>query len=152
MDCQKTKQAACLFKATIGVDYHPSQKNSKKIFVHRGTGRRFLGTDSRVKTAKNLLLFHLRKRALEYGLDKPINHRVRCLLFFGFPHNQFYTKRLTENKNNGDCTNLAQAVEDCLQAAGIIDNDFLLAPITIDRVITDHPQVTIELWTHENQK
>lgn len=142
----------CIFRATIGVDHHPSQKNRKKIFYNQRTGKRFPGTDTRVKTAKNLLLLQLQARARAYGIVEPIKHRVRCLLLFGFPPDKFYTKRLTENKNIGDCTNLAQAVEDCLQEACIIENDFYLSPIIIDRVCSDTTQVHIELWTHENNK
>lgn len=143
---QPQTQSQCLFSATIGVDYHPSQKNSKKIFLNKRTGQRFIGSTSRVKSAKEVLLQYLQSRAREYGLTEPIKHRVYCVLLFGFPEAQFYTKRLTENRNNGDCTNLAQAVEDCLQKAGVIENDFLLAPVYIDRVVAPETQVQIELY------
>ncbi len=134
-----------LFRAEIEVDFHASKKNSRPIFKSRSTGRPFLGKSKELKSAENLLLRELRARALDHGIDEPIKSRVSCVLVFGFPPDRFYTKRLTENKRLGDCSNLSQLVEDCLQKAGIIEDDFYLAPITVDRVCTDKMCVFIEL-------
>ena len=152
MEASQSPKAKCLFRATIGVSHHTSQKNRKRIHFNRATGRRFIGTDSRTKAAKEILLLQLQSRARAYGIVEPIRTRVRCLLFFGFPPDVFYTsksKRLVERKTLGDCTNLAQGVEDLLEKSGIVENDRLLAPITIDRVCTETHQVIIELYGHE---
>lgn len=133
------------FSAVIALPFHASKKNSNKIFFNKQTGQRFVSPSDRVKKASCLLLHELRARARQVGLSEPIKSRVHTVLLFGFPHDQFYTKKLRESRTLGDCSNLAQIVEDALQKAGIIENDCLLAPLYVDRIVTDNLQVHIEL-------
>ncbi len=143
-------QEQVLFRAQIPVPYHAIKKNSRPIFKTRGTNRPFIGKSQRLKLAENLLVSELRSRARDHGLNKPIATRLRAVFSFGFPPYLFYTKKLVESKRLGDCTNLAEIVQDSLQKAGIIENDSLLAPVTIDRVCADNHVVWIELWAaHE---
>lgn len=91
-------------------------------------------------------MLELRQRAIEYGIRRPIPHRVYAVLLFGFPSDKFYTKQLKENRTLGDCSNLAQVVEDALQKSGIIEDDFFIIPYHYDRVPSDKYCVSIELW------
>ncbi len=133
------------FKAQIEVDFHASQKNAKKLFYNRRTGKRFPGTVAKISRAKELLVSELRSRARAFGITEPYRGRLRTLLLLGFPAEKYYTAKLKENRKNGDCSNLSQIVEDSLQAAGIIEDDFWLCPITIDRVCTEKMMVYVEL-------
>ena len=143
-------QARVLFRAEIPVPYHAIKKNSRPIFKTRGTNRPFIGKSQRLRLAENLLVSELRSRARDHGIDQPIPTRVRCLLSFGFPPDVFYTKKLSESKRMGDCTNLAEIVQDSMQKAGVIENDCQLAPITIDRFCASKHVIWIELWAaHE---
>ncbi len=137
----------CLFKATIPVQGHASKKNNWQIQYNRKTQQRYIGADSRTKKAADLLLLQLRQRAIDDGITEPLKGRMRGLFLFGFPREKFYTSDLKESQNMGDCSNLVQIVEDCLQKAGIIENDFWLAPITIDRVVSKTMCVHIELYS-----
>lgn len=146
-----------VFSATIKVPFHASQKNAKRIYLNRRTGRQFVGTTSRVSKAKDFLLSELSSRARDAGLAHPFTGRLSAVLLFGFPPKKFYTrdkltKQLRESKTLGDCSNLAQAIEDALQRANIIENDFQLAPIFVDRVCTNDIQVTIELYQCEIER
>lgn len=134
-----------VFEATIELPYHASQKNSKRIFKKR-SGQLFLGSTSRVQTAKIILLRELQKRARTLGICKPFDHRLRAVLLFGFPRTKFFTKRGLENQKLGDCSNLAQIVEDALQKSGIIKDDCFLAPIYVDRIPGERYEVHIQLW------
>ena len=92
----------------------------------------------------------LRRRAIDNGLRAPVSTRVRAVLTFGFDRKTYYTKSGIESKRLADCTNLAELVQDALEKAGIIENDRLLNPITIERVVAEKTQVSIELWAgHE---
>ncbi|MBA3756272.1 MAG: RusA family crossover junction endodeoxyribonuclease, partial [Nitrosomonas sp.] len=119
--------------------------NSRPIFKNKKTGRPFLGKSADLRECENTLLRELRERAAQHGILKPLSHRLHALFIFGFPPEHFYTKRLTENRRLGDCSNLSQIVEDSLQKAGIIADDFYLCPITIDRVCSDKMMVFIQL-------
>lgn len=139
-----------VFEATIQVDFHASQKNSKRVFFNKRTNKSFIGSNSRVKKAQDLLLLELRSRANAHGLIGPIKGRMLAMLVFGFKN--FYTKQGLENRKLGDCSNLVQIVEDQLQKAEIIEDDFFLAPLVIDRVPTEENQVHIELWIVNDQR
>lgn len=138
-----------VFRATIEVPSHAIKKNSRPIFRNSRTGKSFIGKSERLRSSENFLVQELRRRADAIGLHKPIEARLRCMLWIGFAPHVYYTKKLTENRKLGDCTNLAQIVEDALQSAGVIKNDWQLAPITIDRVCTDKNQYTVELYADQ---
>lgn len=89
----------------------------------------------------------LRARARELR-HQPIKTRVLCLLQFGYPVKDFYTTDGKEKLTLGDLSNLAQVVEDALETAGIVENDFYLIPYHYDRVPTEDFCVNIELWSH----
>lgn|SRR3990167_4136696 len=138
--------AGPLFRATIEVQAHAIKKNRRPIFRNQRTGIPFIGKSQRLRDAEDFLVQELRHRAITLGIHEPIRARVRALFLFGFPPNVYFTKQLKESKRLGDCTNLAEIVQDSLQKANIIENDSLLAPITIDRVCTEKTQITIELY------
>ena len=110
----------------------------------------FPGKSARLKDAEKFMVLCLQRRAIDHGLKQPITTRLRCVLTFGFDRKAYFTKDGRESKRIADCTNLAELVQDSLEQAGIIENDRLLNPITIERVVAEKTQVSIELWAgHE---
>lgn len=142
-----TESAQCIFKTTVQVAKHATKKNHRPIFKNKRTGKSFLGKSQYLRDAENLLVQILRRRAFDYGLEQPLAGRMYTVLLFGFTQNDFYTKQGTEKLTLGDCTGLADTVMDALQTSGIVKNDATLAPLYIDRIITDQTQVEIQLWT-----
>lgn len=140
-----SEQSEVRFRATIDLPFHASKKNSKQIWFNKKTGRRFISSNSRVKEAQAILLHELRSRARAAGISEPLKDRMHTVLLFGFPADQFYTRKLKESRTLGDCSNLAQIVEDALEKSGIVENDCLLAPLYVDRIVTKTLQVQIEL-------
>ena len=110
----------------------------------------FPGKSARLRDAENFMVLCLRRRALDHGLKQPITTRVRGVLKFGFERSQYFTKAGIESKRLADNTNLAELIQDALEKAGVIENDRIINPITIERKCTDKTQVEIELWAgHE---
>lgn len=135
-----------IFSVTIPVQYHASKKNNKEVYFNAKTGKRFIGSNSRVKKAEDLLLLFLRQRAIDMGLQKPISGRLFGVFQFYFPRDVFFTASLTESKRMGDCSNIVQAVEDALQKAEIIEDDFQLGKITVERLCGQSHAVKIDLY------
>ena len=108
-----------LLSFKIEVDKIWSMKNNNRI---RKSGNRiFVGKEQALIRDKNYLILKLRQ-AWE---QKPaIQYPVHATFIFHFAN--FYTKQNKMNMRLGDLTNIIQLPEDCLQSAGVIQDDCLI--------------------------
>ena len=118
---QKFDLEKVVYYAKIPVDKHRTKKNSRPIFTNRKTGKSFLGKDKSLASAENSMVSVLRAQRARYGIDEPIKFDVWILFLFWF--DSYYTKKGYRAKTLGDLSNLYQLPEDCLQKAGVIEND-----------------------------
>lgn len=111
-----------LFSCKIPVQSHAILKNSKQIRRTRA-GKTFLTSSTKAIKAKNDLvhtLKALRSRNQLQTISEPVI--MKCTFVF----DNYYTKKGHISKNLPDISNLYQLPEDCLEAAGIIENDRLI--------------------------
>lgn len=110
-----------LFYARIPVDRHIIKKNRRPIFRNTRTGQPFIGKSSELKSSESYLLLQLRSLKNKYGIIEPIKGALHCMLLF--THKNMYTARGSISRGVGDLSNLLELPCDCLQEAGIIEND-----------------------------
>jgi Holliday junction resolvase RusA-like endonuclease len=116
-----------LFQCSIEVENHAVKKNHRPFFKNKSTGRMFLGKDQRLVNAENQLIRKLREawfgRQAFHGGPSRISEPVAVEFLFYFPKDVYFTKKGVKSKLLADLSNLYQLPEDCLQKAGILEND-----------------------------
>jgi hypothetical protein len=121
-----------IFRCIIQVSEHIVKKNGRNIFRNRATGQLFPGKSARLVKAENLLVKEFRDQWWKWNnsdinaTTTPINYPVNIMMLFYFRKNHFFTKKGNMNKKIPDLSNLYQLPEDCLQKAGVIENDFYI--------------------------
>jgi Holliday junction resolvase RusA-like endonuclease len=111
-----------LFYAEFIVPNHSSKKNGKQISFNKKTGRNFIRSNDKVLNAQSVILNKLNKLKADTSF-KTITDDVIAEFVFWFPENVFYTKKGLRSKTLNDLSNLYEQAQDCLQRAGIIEND-----------------------------
>ena len=117
-------KAEMIYHAYFPVDEHVVKKNNRNIFVNKKTGRMFPGKSKKLVSAENWLTMCFKSQLAKWGLSLPIQVPVKAQFVFYYPEDEFYTKQGTISRKLPDLSNLYQLPEDCLQAAGVIQNDW----------------------------
>lgn len=118
-----------IFRCIIQVEDHVVKKNGRNIFVNKRTGQLFPGKSSRLVKAENNLVKEFRDQWWQWKntdpdrVATPINYPINVMMLFYFNKAHYYTKKGNINKKLPDLSNLYQLPEDCLQKAGVIEND-----------------------------
>lgn len=115
-----------LFMASIPVEKHVIKKNSRTIFSNRATGRMFPGKSIGLRSAEQYLTSKLKDFAQGFGIHEPISQPVWVIFHFYFEKSLYFTKKGQRNKNLPDLSNLYELPQDCLEMAGILENDNLI--------------------------
>jgi len=102
------------------------KKNRRPIFRNKRTGRPFIGKSKELRALEDELILKLRHFKNVCRIEKPINKDVYAVFFFYFPKDVFFTKKGFRSKNIPDLLSLLEGPCDCLQAAGIIEDDNLI--------------------------
>ncbi len=117
-----------IFRHLIEVESHVVKKNGRDVFFNKKTGRMFPGKSAKLVKAENHLVKAFRHAWwMTFNEDKsPINYPVIMCAIFHFNEKTYYTKKGNINKKLPDLDNLYGLVQDCLQKAGVIENDFYI--------------------------
>ena len=105
----------------IEVNKHLSKKNNRDIFFNRKTGRAFPGKSEDLKNTENWMIMQMRSQTNQLKSILPIKGDLH--ISFRFFFDNYYTKKGERNKKIPDLNNLIHLPSDCLQAAGIIEDD-----------------------------
>lgn len=118
-----------IFKCKVYVKHHTVKKNNRPIFRNKATNKVFLGKSTKLKEAENNLIAELRRAWFNSpDLPKtPIAYPVNVKMIFFFNEQEFFTKKGKVSKHIPDLSNLYQLVEDCLEKASILENDFYIS-------------------------
>ena len=129
-----------IFAAQIQVNSHVVKKNSRPILHNRRTRKPFIGKSSILSASEAVLTAELRSIANKLKLYSPFTGDVHAMFIFQF--NDYYTKDGVRRRNLPDLSNLIELPQDCLQRAGIIDNDTQIVSLDGSRRV---PGVTNQL-------
>jgi Holliday junction resolvase RusA-like endonuclease len=141
-----------LFHCSVPVHKHVIKKNGRKIMSHGG--RLFPGKSDTLILMEKSLTMNFRAQANRQKLFAPIRCPIWVIFHFYFKHEDYFTrpKRKKDEPrmrlNIGDLTNLIQLPEDCLQSAGIIENDALICSLDLSRRIVG-PETKLEVFILE---
>ncbi len=124
------------FYINIYVPDHISSKNNRPIWRGR------LGKSSRLREVEAYLIEEFKK---EWMNKPPINGPV--WVKFIFHTSKYYTKLHKRNKKMGDLVNLMQLPSDCLEKAGVIENDTDIVSVDGSRRIPSS-QMRLELYVY----
>lgn len=106
------------FKVSFPVEYHVSKKNNRPIF---GRGeKKWIGKSDRLKKAEAFLTL-IFKSVVARSSTAPLKGDIHATFRFYFK--DYFTKDGHRSKRLPDLSNLIQLPEDCLQTAGVIEND-----------------------------
>lgn len=112
---ESKKLQAPVFTIKLLVDRHISKKSHFRIWRGR------MGKSEDLMTAEKFLTLALISRKNEIGIKQPIKGELWVIFRFYFK--DFYTKKGTRSRFVNDLSNLYELPQDCLQAAGVIEND-----------------------------
>lgn len=139
-----------LFHFSVPVGRHMIKKNGREIHVNRATGRMFPGKSDDLMVMEKKLIWNMKNQALRQKLYSPIKEPVWAIFHFYFKHDDYFAKpkrKADEPRMKmtiGDLTNLIQLPEDCLQSAGIIENDALICSLDLSRrIVGDETKLEI---------
>lgn len=119
-----------LFYAKIDVEHHVSKKNNRPVF--RAGTRAFLGKSSKLRSAEDKMVLSLRSQGNKYGITEPIRSDLWLLCLFYF-ENYHLRKKDQRSKKLNDLSNLFELPADCLETAGIIENDSQICSFDLSR-------------------
>jgi Holliday junction resolvase RusA-like endonuclease len=137
-----------LFYAKIDVDHHVSKKNNRPIF--RAGQRSFMGKSQKLRTAEDAMVLQLRSEANKFGVSKPIGSDLWALCLFYF-ENYNLRKKEKRSKRLNDLSNLFELPMDCLETAGIIEDDTQICSFDLSRRLPgDHNMLELFLIKYEN--
>ena len=91
------------------------KKNSRPIHVNRTTGRPFIGKSEKLSSAETDALAQFQIQKMQFSEEFPIKYRLHVRFMF-----------YRNNHAHVDLSNLYEFPQDCLQEAGIIENDTLI--------------------------
>jgi Holliday junction resolvase RusA-like endonuclease len=121
-----------LFYGRINVSKHVSKKNNRPIFQNRGNRKAFLGKSDDLKAAEDNYLRQLHDLKDDQKIIKPIGSDLWIVCFFYF--SEFYIKDGSRrSKRVNDLSNLLELPMDCLQTAGIIEDDSQVCSFDLSR-------------------
>lgn len=126
-----------IFQAKILVEKHVIKKNNRPIF--RRMGRPFIGKSKELVRAENDLI-----SILKISHDHIIQGPIYAAFEFGLK--DYFTKKGERNKKQPDLSNLVQLPEDCLQDAGVIENDTDIIKLIATKVPSKENYVLIKIW------
>lgn len=115
-----------LFRAYLQVSRFGILKNSKQILINKRTGRPFVAKSDDAMKLENELTKKLYIEKLKQRVEM-ITCDVNAKLVFHYPKSVYYTKKNEKSLKLADLSNLYCLPEDCLQKAGIIENDRLIS-------------------------
>lgn len=143
----KLKADKIVFYAKIDVDRHVSKKNNRPIF--RAGGKAFLGKSQALRYAEDKMVLQLRSQRNHLRIAEPIRHDLWCLLLFFFK--DYHLKKESKRSQRvNDLSNLFELPADCLQTAGVIENDSQICSFDLSRRLPgDKNQVEIFLIKYE---
>lgn len=123
-----------LFNISLDVEKHWSMKNRNQIF--KAGGRTFIGKSSAIVSAKHWMTLKISQEKYRQNLttiDGPVwvIFHFYCSNFWLKPKRKSDAQRM--NMKMGDLSNLYQMPEDCLQAAGVIQDDSLICSHDLSR-------------------
>lgn len=110
-----------IFSCKVEVFKHAVKKNGRNF--NRTTGRPFKSEDLRLAEKILASKFYMLKNTAK---PLPDDHFINAEFLFYFPESHFFTKKGKVNQKLPDLSNLYELPQDCLQAAGIIQNDTLI--------------------------
>jgi Holliday junction resolvase RusA-like endonuclease len=119
-----------LFYAKIDVGIHVSKKNNRPIF--RAGQRSFMGKSSKLRNAEDAMVLQLRSQGNQHGILEPIKSDLWALCLFYF-ENYNLRKKEKRSKKINDLSNLFELPMDCLQTAGIIEDDTQICSFDLSR-------------------
>ncbi len=117
-----------LFKAKFPVPKFISKKNAKKIAFNRKTSKSFIMTESKTAFIERWILQKLATEKLKQRIDT-ISGLIHVSFVLTYPKSVYFTKKGTVSNKVMDISNSIQAFEDCLEKAGIIENDRNIASL-----------------------
>ena len=109
---------------------HVVKKNNRPVFINKRSGRMFPGKSQKLKLAENGMISTLRNMYFLWCKENkqdfsPIKHQISCKMTFIMDN--YLTKKGEINRKIPDLSNLYELPQDCLQIAGVIENDSLIA-------------------------
>jgi len=136
-----------VFYAKIDIDVHISKKNNRPVF--RAGQRAFLGKSQKLRNAEDQMVLQLRSQGNKYGITEPIGHDLWVLCLFYF-ENYHLRKKETRSKRLNDLSNLFELPMDCLQTAGIIQDDTQIQSFDLSRRLPgEHNMLELFLIKYE---
>ena len=139
---------SALFHFYIPLEKHTVKKNNRPIYRGRN-GMPFIGKSDLLQSAEGHLTNQLRLELLRLRTFKTIDRPVWCIYWFFFPENDFVVKKgPRKGKLSGripDLSNLLELPSDCLQKAGVIQNDNLICSFDLSRRLPG-PQCALEIF------
>lgn len=113
----------CIFD--LFIPFRPvSKKNSKNIYKNPKNGRPFITSSDRFKSWEKSVFPILLKAKREFNIE--------CISSYIPLSIHIY---LTNRKNELDCTNAAEGIQDLLENVKIIENDKYFNPVIIHKYI-----------------
>lgn len=106
------------FFISIPVESHVVKKNNRPI-LGRGE-KKWIGKSPKLKSAEEYLTYYLLSAKHQRRLD-PLKGDIHAV--FRFYMTNYFTKDGKRSRAIADLSNLIELPQDCLQAAGIIEND-----------------------------
>ncbi|MBL0233219.1 MAG: RusA family crossover junction endodeoxyribonuclease [Chitinophagaceae bacterium] len=140
-----------LFSLYTEVASHVSKKNNRDIFINKKTGRMFPSKSTKLRDMEHYLTRQLINEKLRSSL-KTIDHPIEIKFTFLFPNDHYFTKKGNINKKIPDLSNLYELPQDCLQKAGVIENDTLIHSHDGSRRLPnnkDYYELHIEIFKHD---
>lgn len=127
------------------LDINPPTATAQEKKIAVRNGRTFVYDNPRVKDAKRLLMFELRKFIPDVPLDGPISLVVR----WDFPRGKHaYGLKTTKP----DTDNLQKMLKDCMTKVGFWNDDAQVAYETITKYWSDNPGIYISVNKMEDSK
>lgn len=114
-----TLQSIHRAKIDICLPYHAIKKNNRQIHG-RGT-KKWIGKSERLRWAEQNLTLELKQWRVKNNFFETLTGDLQ--VSFVFYMDNYYNKDGTRNRNMADLSNLLELPQDCLQYAGIIEND-----------------------------
>lgn len=146
-ECKKLEiqQRDLIFHCKIKLDKHVVKKNSRVIMYNYRTKKPFLGKSKQLAEAEKFLTDELRHLWVCARMHEPIDFPIWCCFLFHVDRKDYYTKEGRRKKTLGDLSNFIPLVEDCLESAGIIENDFLIESLDWSRILPSH-ETSLEIY------
>lgn len=143
-----------LFHAYVKVPRHVSKKNSRPIKRNRRTWKPFIGKSPELMRAEAQLIESFRIQILRTKGFKSIDKPLWAVFWFFFPPDEFVVKKGPRkgklSQRLPDQSNLYELPQDCLQQAGVIENDCLICSHDLSRRLPGK-EYALEVFLFEYQ-